>query len=64
MSQRKPPRRYHDDIDAPEADALEQSLEWADQDPVDTPRRVDADVSEFDALDQARPAPLDDEEHE
>jgi hypothetical protein len=46
----------------PEADAMEQSRDWAE--PEDDQRTaLPPDVSELDALDQARPADLDDEEH-
>jgi hypothetical protein len=57
--ERNPSRR---DPSVPEADALEQSRDWAGSDDEDL-NGVGADVPEADALEQARPAHLDDEDH-
>jgi hypothetical protein len=48
------------DPEAPEADALEQSLPVGEEEPVEVPSRLDG-VPEADALEQAYPVDLDED---
>ncbi|MFN2489527.1 MAG: hypothetical protein ABR529_07290 [Actinomycetota bacterium] len=56
-------RRGPIDPAVPEADAAEQSQEWKPADD-EAQVAVPLDVSEFDAVDQSRPAGLDDEDYD
>jgi hypothetical protein len=52
----------HDDLELPEADALEQRQPWVpDDDAIEDEPALPPDVPEADALEQARVVPLDDE---
>lgn len=59
----KPGRARRVPIDAPEADALEQEREWAEEEEIPHVR-IPIDAPEADALDQEREAGLDEDEYE
>lgn len=50
--------------DIPEADALEQSRPWGDDEEEELPKTIRPDEPEADALDQARSAELPDDDEE
>jgi hypothetical protein len=54
--------RRRTDPTVPEADAHEQARDWDDSDDPEEVR-LSVETPESDALDQARPAQLDEEEH-
>lgn len=51
------------DPEAPEADALEQSIPVGDEDPVVLPSSLAGEVPEADALEQSYPVDLDEEDY-